>query len=68
MNEECIIKYIDKNPYEFRKDIIAKCKEMEKEDIYEWLVIDEREIYRLIQENKELQKKIENMEKNMKKG
>lgn len=55
MNDEYVRKYIEEHPYEFKQSIIALCRQMDKEDIYEWLVIDEREINRLLQENQKLQ-------------
>ena len=54
MNDEYVHKYIEEHPYEFKQNIITLCKQMDKEDIYEWLVIDEREINRLLQENQKL--------------
>lgn len=54
MNDEYVRKYIEEHPYEFKQNIIALCKQMDKEDVYEWLVTDEREINRLLQENQKL--------------
>lgn len=61
-DEEFFNKYIMENPFSFKNGIIAHCRELDKEDVYEWVANDELKIRKLIQENQQLKEKLQQKE------
>ena len=53
-DKEFMEKYILNNPFDFKQCIISHCREMDKIDVYNWVVEDELKINKLQQENKQL--------------
>lgn len=59
MNEEEFFnKYVMRNPFDFKKSIIAHCRTLDKYDVYQWVADDEEKIKNLLKENQQLKKQI----------
>lgn len=62
MNEEEFFnKYVMRNPFDFKKSIIAHCRTLDKYDVYQWVADDEEKIKNLLEENNQLKKDIKNI-------
>lgn len=64
MNEEEFFnKYVMRNPFDFKKSIIAHCRTLDKYDVYQWVADDEEKIKNLLEENNQLKEQLEASER-----
>ena len=62
-DKDFISNFIKDNPFDFKKDIIAHCRTLDKYDVYQWVADDEVKINNLLEENQQLKEKLKASEK-----
>ena len=62
-DKDFISNFIKDNPFDFKEDIIAHCRTLDKYDVYQWIADDEVKINNLLEENQQLKEQLETSER-----
>ena len=62
-DKDFISNFIKDNPFDFKEDIIAHCRTLDKYDVYQWIADDEVKINNLLEENRQLKEQLEASER-----